>query len=97
MKKALFFAMTLCILSAGNVLAQGSKSNPLDRNAVWTNHTQSMHQRVIQDQSDSKNLQSRKSSKRSTETMKVDKKHKKFDFIRETKSYDYSKDKGNSA
>jgi len=99
MKKTVLIAMALCILSAGNVLAHTSKTNPLDRNAVWTNRAghSGIYQKGHMDRSDSKISQSQKSSKRSSATMKVDGKHKKSDFIHETKSYDYNKDKGHSA
>lgn len=97
MKKMLMIAISLCILSAGNALASNSKGDPLDRNAVWTNgsteknnHPPSSGNRMVSKATTG----SKSSSVQSTKGMHE--KKRDFDFIRETKFYDYQKEKNNS-
>lgn len=100
MKKlsAILIAISFCILSAGNVLANESKVDPIDRHSAWSNWFDEKGNRVPD--TIEKMKSERKTNQRvSAETNKdegMNEHGEKFDFIRETKSYDHARDKGQS-
>ena len=104
MKKlsALLIAISFCILSAGNVLANDSQVNAIDRHAVWTNWFDENGNRLpdtIAKMRSDRMKPERASTGGSTQAGMeggMGSKSKLFDFIQETKSYDYSKDSKNS-
>ncbi len=101
MKKlsALLIAISFCILSAGNVMANDSQVNVLDRHAVWSNWYDENGNR-IPDTIARMHEDRMKPERASTEAENeggMSAGTKDFDFIQETKFYDYSKDSGNAA
>ncbi len=101
MKKlsAFLIAISLCIFSAGNVLANDSQVNVVDRHGVWTNWFDENGNR-IPDTISKMHAERMKAKRASTEGSHEDGmggSTKKFDFIQETKTYDYAKDSGSSA
>lgn len=105
MKKLSMFllAISFCILSAGNVLANDSQVNVVDRYGVWTNWFDENGNRLpdtIAEMHENRMKPERTSTDTSTKAELaggMGSKTKKFDFIQETKFYDYTKDSGNSA
>lgn len=100
MKKlsALLIAISFCILSAGNVLANESQVDPIDRHSVWSNWFDEKGNR-LPDTIDKMKSGRETPQKVSTEANMAtgrDKKSGSFNFIQETKSYDHSRDKGQS-
>jgi len=101
MKKlsGLLIAISFCILSAGNALANDFQMDAWDRHAVWSGWFDEKGNR-LPDTVKSMTSDPDTTQRVSTETAKgrsMDEKDKRFEFIRETKSYDYAKDKGPSA
>ncbi len=102
MKKlsALLIAISFCILSAGNVLANDSQVNVVDRHAVWTNWFDENGNRLPD--TIAKMRADRMKPERASKGESIQagmgggmgEKGNKFDFIQETKSYDYTRDKG---
>jgi len=101
MKKlsALLIAISFCILSAGNVLANDSQVNVVDRHGVWTNWFDENGNRIPDTiaRMHADRIKPERASTGSGNEGKMDANSKQFDFIQETKTYDYSKDRGNSA
>jgi len=98
MKKlsALFIAMTFCILSAGSAVASDSQMEILDRHAVWSDWFDENGNR-LPDTIEKMNSDRSTPERASSETVKgdgMDEKGRKFDFVQETKFYDYAKDNG---
>lgn len=100
MKKlsSLLIAISFCIMSVGNVFANDSQVNVVDRHATWTNWFDENGNR-LPDTISKMNADRMRSEKASVgESVQVGMKDgsrgetKQFDFIQETKSYDYSKD-----
>lgn len=100
MKKlsTLLIAISFCILSAGNVLANNPQVNRIDRHAVWTNWFDENGNRLPS------TIEKMKSERESSQFAYTEKggnrgmksKTKIFDFIQETKYYDHAKDKDSS-
>ncbi len=97
MKKmtALLIAISFCTLSAGSALAKDSPTNTVDRYAVWTNWFDESGKRIpnpLEDKDSESGVHAE-----TTKSNDKNSKNKSFDFIKETKSYDYNKDKDKSS
>jgi hypothetical protein len=91
----LLISIFFCLLSAGNAMAVEPQTDVLDRNAVWTNNTDTNAK--TDGTMSFGNENSTQVSTKSVKSKKMNGEVMEFDFIRETKSYDHSKDRGNSA
>lgn len=95
MKKlsVLLIAMFFCLLSMGTAMAEMPQTSVLDRNAVWTNWIHKSGDFSEPDKAEGfasgKAIQISTNNDRSDQDQGMN-----FDFIRETKSYDYDKDSG---
>ena len=98
MKKlsAMLIAISFCIISGGNAVANNSQMDVLDRHAVWDNWFDENGKRITDTMSE-KDSDLSKTQKVSTESDKRGNKGGRFSFIRETEYYDHSKDKGPTA
>lgn len=101
MKKmiALMIAMSFCAVSGGSALAGEPVTNSLDNHAVWSNWFDASGHRIsgTLGATDSTTGVEQKISTQSLSKRDVKGKSAKFGFIRETKKYDYTKDRGHSA
>ena len=98
MKKlsALLIAVSFCILSAGNVLANDSQVNVKDHQGVWTSWFDGNGNR-IPDTIAKMHADRKKTERASTDLGKnspMSVNTEKFSFIQEKKTFDYSKDSG---
>ena len=98
MKKlsALLIAVSFCILSAGNVLANDSQVNVKDHQGVWTSWFDENGNR-IPDTIAKMHADRKKTERASTDLEKnspMSVNPEKFGFIQKTKTFDYSKDSG---
>ena len=98
MKKlsALLIAVSFCILSAGNVLANDSQVNVKDHQGVWTSWFDENGNR-ISDTIAKMYADRKKTERASTDLGKkspMSVNPEKFSFIQEKKTFDYSKDSG---
>jgi len=90
----LLLAISFCILSAGNVFANESQVDPIDRHSVWSSWFDDKGNR-IPDTIDKMKSDSRTMEKASTKTVNSSNTTgERFDFVKETKTYDHAKDGG---
>lgn len=100
MKKlmALMIVMSFFVVSSGSALADEPATIPMDRHAVWTKWFDENGNRLpgklsVMGSTPGVEL---KISTPDLNKSKMKGKVAKFNFIRETKTYDYAKDRGNS-
>ncbi len=98
MKKliVLMIAITFCIVGSGVAWADEPATSALDRHAVWTkwiDEDNKPEKPIVMDTPREKgSVSTQHSVKADTSGGKAD-----FDFVRETKRYDYSMDRGGAA
>ncbi|MFQ5481625.1 MAG: hypothetical protein ACE5ER_02605 [Nitrospinaceae bacterium] len=101
MKKlmVLMIAISFCIFSAGNALADEPAISSLDQHAVWSKWFDHAGNRLPENPGvmDSASAKAPTVQTQTTAQSNRTAGLAEFDFIHETKSYDYSKDRGNSA
>ena len=101
MKKlmVLMIVMSFLVMGSGSAFADDPANLPLDRNAVWSKWFDDSGNRIpgTVDVSGASSKDEQKVSHWTTGISKMTRKGAEFDFIHETKVYDYGKDRGNSA
>ncbi|QPJ63570.1 MAG: hypothetical protein G3M70_17480 [Candidatus Nitronauta litoralis] len=102
MKKlsVLSIALFFCVLSLGTAFADEVKVNMLDRHAVWTAPSVEEQWRGPADNLTSMGSGEGRTRNISTEEAAPDEMEgftRHFDFIQETKSYDYDHDRGKAS
>ena len=100
MKKlmVMMIAISFLVIGSGSALADEPATEDRDRHSVWTNWYGEDGKRIpgVPEHMDSPSEMDRKVSTDSGENGKMTGEPGKFDFIRETQTYDYSKDRGNA-
>lgn len=101
MKKLVVLMAAICfaIISGGNVLADEPSIDTLNRHAVWTNWYDDDGSRLPQNSiaTTSGPDVDRQVSIQPMDKFEMKDEVRDFDFIRETKYYDYTEDHGDSA
>ena len=98
MKKWFAFLIVVSFLFAGSAVSFASEPVPFDRHAVWSNWDYEKGKRVTGERNTegSESRTPEPAQTRMIDKKGMDSKTTPFDFIKETKVYDYSKEHGSS-
>ncbi|QPJ65127.1 MAG: hypothetical protein G3M78_06880 [Candidatus Nitrohelix vancouverensis] len=95
---SLLIAISFFLMSVGSALASEPINEPWDRHAVWTKNYDQQDIRDGTDWSPGAMDEARgESSSGDSESMEMKSGDSGFDFVQETKFYDFSKDQNDSA